>query len=160
MGENCIDECEAGVVDCSTSMYSECVSTGGSGRCECLSSFLEVSRVGDAQVTCGCETGYEVNMAGDTCVDINECADGPEFCSSSMYSACANTPGSARCNCISNFVEESRVNPTSVTCGCATGYAPNVGGDMCVDIDECVEGLVDCINTPYSVCVNSLGSAS
>lgn len=116
------------------------------------------------------------------CVDINECREIDDACSSNED--CINTVGSYTCKCKIGFRRENltqacvdinecqtrediclqgqRCDNTigSYTCtrflSCGTGYTLNAATGICEDDDECLLGLHDC-RSGYQ-CKNTLGS--
>merc|ERR1712142_501754 len=81
----------------------------------------------------GCKMGY-VRGGNETCVDIDECANG-EMCTA-YGEHCVNTMGGYECRC----------NP---------GYEHDVSGRYCVDMNECHDNATcsenaECINTKGS----------
>ncbi|XP_076236207.1 uncharacterized protein LOC143180395 [Calliopsis andreniformis] len=116
------------------------------------------------------------------CVDIDECKEIPDACSSNEE--CVNTKGSFICNCRVGFrrenltqacvdinecqMQEDTCLPTqrcdntigSYTCTrflpCGTGYTLNAATEICEDDDECLLGTHDCIEGYH--CRNTLGS--
>ncbi|KAL6430493.1 hypothetical protein ACFW04_007830 [Cataglyphis niger] len=116
------------------------------------------------------------------CVDINECRELEDACSSNEE--CVNTMGSYLCTCKTGFrrdnltqacvdinecqLQENDCLPTqrcdntigSYTCTrflpCGTGYTLNAATEICEDDDECVLGTHDC--APGYQCRNTLGS--
>ncbi|XP_069694529.1 fibrillin-2 isoform X2 [Periplaneta americana] len=97
-----------------------CLNTGGSYRCI---NFLN------------CGGGFELNDAGNQCVDIDECARSTHDCRQGQL--CINRVG-------------------GYICQCPGGHTLNEQKD-CVDIDECTrfQGQVCAIN---SKCFNTVGS--
>ncbi|XP_018398956.1 PREDICTED: fibrillin-1-like [Cyphomyrmex costatus] len=116
------------------------------------------------------------------CVDINECRELEDACSSNEM--CVNTVGSYTCTCKTGFrrdnltqacvdinecqLQENDCLPTqrcdntigSYTCTrflpCGTGYTLNAATEICEDDDECVLNTHDC-GSGYQ-CRNTLGS--
>ncbi|XP_014488735.1 PREDICTED: fibrillin-1-like [Dinoponera quadriceps] len=116
------------------------------------------------------------------CVDINECRELEDACSSNEE--CVNTMGSYTCTCKTGFrrdnltqacvdinecqLQQNDCLPTqrcdntigSYTCTrflpCGTGYTLNAATEICEDDDECVLGTDDC-SAGYQ-CRNTLGS--
>ncbi|KAL6257929.1 hypothetical protein P5V15_011528 [Pogonomyrmex californicus] len=116
------------------------------------------------------------------CVDINECRELVDVCSSNEE--CVNTMGSYTCTCKTGFRRDNltqacvdinecqlqendclatqRCDNTigSYTCTrflpCGTGYTLNAATEICEDDDECVLGTHDC--GPGYQCRNTLGS--
>uniref|UniRef100_A0A8C7RI37 Latent-transforming growth factor beta-binding protein 1 n=1 Tax=Oncorhynchus mykiss TaxID=8022 RepID=A0A8C7RI37_ONCMY len=124
-----IDECRQTPSPCTT---GHCENTQGSYSCACL-------------------TGYRLH--GDTCTDVDECAD-PSQCPGQE---CVNSLGSYKCvSCKPGFVpvdrhctdvDECLHSPTpcangrcentagSYKCACRSGF--RLQGDTCGDVDEC-----------------------
>lgn len=63
-----------------------------------------------------CTRGYELNEAGDACIDVNECTRGIHKCTAKQV--CKNGPG-------------------YYTCQCPPGHRLDNSGYDCTDIDEC-----------------------
>ena len=66
---------------------------------------------------CICEPGYQPDISGKQCEDVNECLN-PLNCRKGQ---CRNTPGSFQCICPS-------------------GMKYNDDSKACEDVDECIEG--------------------
>ncbi|XP_060536861.1 fibulin-1-like [Cylas formicarius] len=81
-----------------------------------------------------CKIGYELNEAGDECIDVNECSRGSHKCNRSQI--CKNGQG-------------------YYTCECPPGHHLSRSTQMCEDIDEC-KFYRPCGNT--ADCINSIGS--
>ena len=71
-----------------------------------------------------CQGGVDVN---GTIVDINECEVYPEICG--PHGQCVNVDGSFRCDCDTGYKEQRTAN-----------------GVVCVDVNECYEGFLECFN--------------
>ena len=80
---------------------------------------------------CICEPGYQPDISGKQCEDVNECLD-PLNCRKGQ---CRNTPGSFQCICPS-------------------GMKYNEDSKACEDVDECTEGANKC---PNGKCINTNG---
>ncbi|XP_035015982.2 uncharacterized protein si:dkey-163f14.6 [Hippoglossus stenolepis] len=82
---------------------------------------------------CHCRPGFTLLDDGQTCRDLDECADGQHQC----HQRCINTFGSFKC-------------------GCDDGHEPAPDQTSCLDIDECAvnQGLGPCMQ----LCHNSPGS--
>ncbi|VVC98752.1 unnamed protein product [Leptidea sinapis] len=148
-----------------------CINTDGSFRCACPAGYtLDASGlvcvdadecVAEPRI---CGNGTDT-MDCQTCVDIDECAEGRAQCSF----RCHNTAGSFRCTCPFGFTlaadgihcrdvdecaDDADACPHacenivgSYVCKCPEGYkrtsAPHDAADACEDIDECAEGAED-----------------
>ncbi|CAK8695094.1 uncharacterized protein LOC143446070 [Clavelina lepadiformis] len=60
-------------------------------------------RKGDSSYACECFDGYRLDENGQTCTDIDECAENPNLCLNTSASQCYNTPGSYRCTICKTF---------------------------------------------------------
>ncbi|XP_065195184.1 uncharacterized protein LOC135826503 isoform X2 [Sycon ciliatum] len=152
-----INECLVGEAVCT--MDRECVDTPGSFLCNCTSGtrdtggvcedvdecmeglhnctdMISVCQNSIGNFSCNCTTGYQRDTEGGPCVNINECLVGEAVCT--MDRECVDTPGSFLCNCTSGTRDT---------------------GGVCEDVDECMEGLHNCIDS-NSVCQNSIGNFS
>ena len=86
------------------------------------------------QGECQCVPGF-IGDGITKCTDYDECEVGDEK-SCGPNAQCQNTIG-------------------SYTCVCAVGFIAT--GSGCVDLDECLEGIVSCKGGNSSTCVNTLG---
>lgn len=99
-----------------------------------------------------CQSGYELDDDGVTCVDIDECATNNGDCGSSTYYSCTNNDAAAP-TCAD--IDECAVDngncgdPAYVTCLNKVGAPP-----QCGDIDECAENNGDCGDATYVTCVD------
>ncbi|PNF34447.1 Fibulin-1 [Cryptotermes secundus] len=139
-----------------------CLNTAGSYRCI---SYLN------------CGGGFELNEAGNQCVDIDECAKSTHDCGRGQL--CINRVGGYICQCPSGHVLDEQKecvdvdectrfagqvcainskcvnNVGSYRCVCNDGFRQDPkGGNGCVDIDECAESTGLCQQN----CVNIWGS--
>ena len=179
---------------------SECKNTKGSFTCSCVTGFEfnedadcvdvdecqnELELCGDnmacensfGSYTCSCIKGYEMDIGGEHCRDVNECAaSSGDPCPD--RSTCLNISGSFECNCSDGFSKEgdecvdinecSTNDPTcddnatcentigSYHCQCNPGFSGDVNSGICEDIDECTNGSHDCDRN--GMCVNTIGS--
>ncbi|XP_051914515.1 fibulin-2 [Hippocampus zosterae] len=85
---------------------------------------------------CSCFPGFSLMADEQSCEDINECLSA-HACQ--LNERCINTAGS--------YVCQRRI-------ACPPGY--QINGDICKDINECMEGSHDCM--PEYECVNTEGS--
>lgn len=81
----------------------------------------------DDSSRCTCDQGFQLAADRRSCVDFNDCRDARQ-CPGKNF-VCVNTVGGFECLC-------------------APGYRPS--GDLCVDVNECVEAPCEhvCTNTP------------
>ncbi|KAM6895772.1 fibulin-1-like [Xenentodon cancila] len=129
---------------------------------------------------CACREGFQLNMDGVTCQDIDECRQhSKRFCAQK----CENTEGSYRCSCLTGFklghdarncedIDECALWThncgTNLVCvntagsfycypkkECGDGYFQDAAGS-CIDINECVATISPC--QPGHTCINTVGS--
>jgi fibulin 1/2 len=81
-----------------------------------------------------CTIGYELDEAGETCIDINECTRGTHKCKPTQI--CKNRNG-------------------FYTCECPPGHHMDPVTERCEDIDECKYYRACSINAE---CINTIGS--
>jgi hypothetical protein len=95
---------------------------------------------------CVCDDGFEGD--GETCENIDECAEGTDDCGDGYD--CADTDGAYECTNIDECAEG--------TDDCGDGYdcADTDGAYECINIDECAEGTDDCDDSEE--CVDTEGS--
>lgn len=160
---NCedIDECSENPAPC----LQTCTNTAGSYKC-------------------ACQRGYRLLDNGKDCADIDECATGKpcsDVCVNTRGSFhCVCRPGRVPVgygqrycqDCPRNtfkndaFGQCDKCPPHSHTngtgkaskedCACNAGYRRGlVGGEWCVDVDECAEKTLNCSHD----CINVVGSA-
>jgi len=171
-GDSCsedVDECESGDNDCAD-QGKACLNTIGSYKC-------------------GCESGYEMNVAAGKCEDIDECLAGP----CGAHAKCANTDGGFMCTCDAGYeqagddqtqdcVDVNECDSLLPVCGVNKNCVNTDGGHECVcnldaanwntaangdceDIDECAAPDMncnpgDCTNLPGSyTCICDKGYA-
>ncbi|XP_011945516.1 PREDICTED: fibrillin-2 isoform X6 [Cercocebus atys] len=103
-----IDECKVMPNLCTN---GQCINTMGSFRCFC-------------------KVGYNTDISGTSCIDLDECSQSPKPCNF----ICKNTEGSYQCSC-------------------PRGYVLQEDGKTCKDLDECQTKQHNC----QFLCVNTLG---
>ncbi|KHN79734.1 Fibrillin-1 [Toxocara canis] len=160
-----IDECSAGIDDCSTK-NATCINTIGSYECVCAEGYryeppdykicndIDECHEGTAECDdhamctntmgsyqCDCKDGYFGD--GTVCIDIDECL-------SPLNNDCAKRGGSISMRCVN---EEG-----GYRCVCPPGYFENDNG-FCEDIDECnPANRKDSCNATTQLCENLPGS--
>ncbi len=105
-----VDECELALVDC------------GAGTC--------VNR--EPGYECSCAPGHRFD--GDTCTDVDECAETGELCG--PHGECLNESG-------------------SFSCQCHMGFRQDGNGSLCADVDECLDRCLE-----HGRCTNEEGGFS
>ncbi|XP_052803968.1 uncharacterized protein LOC128234050 isoform X2 [Mya arenaria] len=189
-----INECNEATSECD----QICDNTAGSFACSCFPGFNLTGSVCTAATTpdvcntidcdgangcttdadnnakCFCNAGYSLIPENNTCIDTNECDNGP--CSQT----CSNSKGSFRCGCLTGYqLGADRVSCTQCpyptfgencasTCRCGRGAnrCDSVRGCVCnsgwqgvncdADIDECDTPNV--CNDANKECANTIGS--
>ncbi|CBY35675.1 unnamed protein product [Oikopleura dioica] len=83
---------------------------------------------------CDCDVGYRGD--GTSCVDIDECAEDTvvNVCGAHALLSCTNTIGSYECSCIDGY---NMIFTTE---------------QDCVQVDECTDGLHDCVTDATGIC--------
>ena len=159
-----------GAFDCSNATDPHGVCAPGSHKCGPYGTCVVTGAQKDGY-TCSCQSGFEIDQTGWTCIDINECApNGGSNCQSDEI--CINQLGTFTCT------KEDNIDPNglcaslvclgassscavsqdklSAYCACPAGfyYSQNSG---CVDVDECQYSMMNlCTNT--ELCTNTVGS--
>jgi len=130
----------------------------------------------DAGYTCDCLFGFVDADGSGNCVDIDECAD-ENICSIREHSTCFNEVGGYSCMCDEGYEEVDGLcveipkcrgvvcdvngycDDLDGTCYCNVGFK---GDSVCVDIDECTEGVFGITGEPVcqenQLCENTVGS--
>ncbi|XP_065193055.1 fibrillin-2-like [Sycon ciliatum] len=129
-----IDEC--------TTSFNSSSSSNATGVNNCSANAICTNTAGCYE--CTCLNGYRGN--GVTCLDENECTDGPHQCAL-LTATCTNTNGSYTCECVDGYMGNGTVCEV-----CPAGFYGN--GTACLDIDECVS------NSNTSTTGNTTGSAN
>ncbi|XP_071816698.1 uncharacterized protein [Apostichopus japonicus] len=151
-----INECQEDNGGC----QQVCVNLPGKHECRCRNGFqglnidnkicLDIDECADSQrgpcdhfcnnlegsFECSCRSGFYLRENQITCADINECLDNNGGCNQ----RCINTQSSWKCGCHSGF---NQINDL---------------GQECEDVDECAEGIDDCVTSEGAVCQNSVGN--
>jgi hypothetical protein len=98
--DSCLDinECLEGA--CSDIEGATCINTEGSYECQC-------------------GAGYRLSSNGQTCEDIDECTERPNYC----RSGCSNTDGSFVCTCPESYM----LKPDGRTCKCGGVFTETSG---------------------------------
>ncbi|KAH8418149.1 hypothetical protein KR009_001144 [Drosophila setifemur] len=116
-----IDECAHNTTNnCRTNSHQKCMNTLGS-------------------YSCHCQTGFNLDITLNKCVDINECSINNHNCLPTQR--CDNTIGSYICTRLQS---------------CGTGYTLNAETGNCDDDDECTLNTHNC--PKYYDCYNTKGS--
>ncbi|XP_078702848.1 uncharacterized protein LOC144928428 isoform X1 [Branchiostoma floridae x Branchiostoma belcheri] len=151
-------------VNCQSDM-NECLMNGGRGPCD------QICTNEHGSYRCSCQAGYQLDVDGVSCIDINECDESQHDC----QQTCLNIVGSFTCICDSGFLlntdgktcsdinecagnnggcEHGCVNTVgSYSCTCQSGYELS-GSTSCIDKDECSSNNGGCEHT----CLNTAGS--
>ncbi|KAI8515760.1 hypothetical protein Bbelb_065730 [Branchiostoma belcheri] len=92
----------------------ECLANGGRGQCD------QICTNEPGSYRCSCRVGYQLDVDGVSCIDVNECSTGLHDCDQ----RCFNTYG-------------------GFSCGCNDGFYLNDDGRTCSDNDDCFPGACD-----------------
>ncbi|KAK8765935.1 hypothetical protein V5799_007283 [Amblyomma americanum] len=109
--------------------------------------------VGSEQV-CDCHEGYRLDDNELSCTDIDECSEGSSNCDESRQQ-CMNTPGGFKCIPKSTSIVALPGNEGDVP-QCVAGFKYYAAISDCIDVDECSEGLDDCVPESQT-CLNTHG---
>lgn len=192
-----INECETGVHGCS----QMCINVDGGFNCACYFGFTlrddreSCEKVKDTCARfpglncsyacrqqgldpesgiCFCESGYQLDGDGSTCIDINECSNNNQ-----CVHNCTNTDGSFACGCAIGY----RLQNDGISCeacdehfygeNCETPCKCGRGAQTCHQINGCVCELGwtgetceldvnECLTSPcqgdHELCLNTPGS--
>nr|XP_032827476.1 cysteine-rich with EGF-like domain protein 2-B isoform X1 [Petromyzon marinus] len=109
---------------------------------------------GPQHTNCGdCRPGYAKQDEEGGCVDVDECASEPTPCHGSQF--CSNTEGSYVCKVCDPACEGCKAAGPDSCHKCLRGYTERDG--VCVDVNECEEGLATQCVRENEVCVNTEG---
>ncbi|XP_073801130.1 adhesion G protein-coupled receptor E3 [Danio rerio] len=126
-----IDECERELLVCGEN--ANCFNTAGSYYCQCHGGFRAE----------GNKPPFNFTQAdGIQCKDIDECVGGSNICGPNAE--CINNEGDFACKCRSGFTANNGMLIFVVR-----------QGVQCVDINDCVDGNIDCGSD--AICVNTEG---
>lgn len=124
---------------------------------------------------CSCPSGFQLDVDGRTCIDIDECTSTTFRCDQH----CLNEIGSFKCECSSGYylqqmyscvdIDECQTNasvcdqeclnsPGSYVCSCYSGFSSALDNRTCEDINECA--LYETLCQSPGLCVNNHGSYS
>ncbi|XP_043471383.1 fibrillin-1-like [Leptopilina heterotoma] len=91
-----------------------------------------------------CQPGFYWDKGTENCVDIDECEEISGVCSEDGH-ICVNMQGSFICHKSQNATD------------CPSGFKFHLENNKCLDIDECAEGLSNCM-PEVEICKNNEGS--
>src|SRR5690554_5014641 len=160
-----VDECDEDLHDCDAN--ARCENTPGSFECHCEEGYEGYGQ----QCTSQCPSGYTLEEDTQSCVDVDECDEDLHDCDANAR--CENTPGSFECHCEDGYEGDGQqctsLCPSDCSddstcqsvdgellCVCNDGYQGD--GTTCTDLNECSQGLHDCVSP--AVCVNEPGGFS
>ena len=149
-----IDECIEGIPG---SSHDEVCNWDGSNAYVC------VNLVGS--FTCGCNSGFHLNIDSGECRDIDECAEGISGCEYNCINLhgsfeCLSPPNPCEGKCYDSLAicEESDTNLHGFECICLEGYTWDGAVEACIDTDECATGGIGAdICNAGAFCENTIG---
>lgn len=97
---------------------------------------------------CSCGDGYQLDVDGSSCLDIDECTDSTHNCTatdgSTVGATCRNTEGSYVCDCADGYRLMASDNHSCVAADCKKLVPPDFCGDGDGTADACLAVEVGC----------------
>ncbi|XP_077487342.1 uncharacterized protein LOC144098512 isoform X6 [Amblyomma americanum] len=123
-------------------------------ECEEDNPCQQLCRIVGSEQVCDCHEGFRLDDNELSCTDIDECSEGSSNCDESRQQ-CMNTPGSFKCipKATSNVALPGNEGDVPQ---CYAGFKYYAAISDCIDVDECSEGLDDCVPESQT-CLNTHG---